>query len=344
MFNKNKKTTNSNNILKYGTLDVNHKAKLDNFNNDYNNKEKIDTKIKKLKEDYEKTTDIIQKTNIKDKIEELEKILEKIDNQDTELDYYSNTIDILINYYDNKNTNKAVLLNNYMKIVDKKNIIKETKNQKICKYCNNEKSHRVIDGCLVCSYCGDVDYDIVDSDKSKINDTINEPKLYMYKRSNHLSEILNQCQGKESTDIPDSIYDDIKKELKKNKITDLSKITKTDIKKTLKSLNLSRYYEHIPHIVNKLNGVALPVISRNLEEKVKQRFKDIQEPFAKFKPKNKKNLISYCYLIRKILELLDEDELAKQFPLLKSREKLKEKDETWKLITEYLGWEFIRSV
>ena len=73
-------------------------------------------------------------------------------------------------------------------------------------------------------------------------------------------------------------------------------------------------------------------------------FKEIQEPFIKHRPKNRKNFLSYSYVLHKFVELLSLDELLILFPLLKSREKTYEQDKIWKCICDDLKWEFIKSV
>ena len=73
-------------------------------------------------------------------------------------------------------------------------------------------------------------------------------------------------------------------------------------------------------------------------------FKDIQIPFRQVCPSNRKNFLSYYYVLHKFVELLGIDELKSSFPLLKSREKLHEQDKIWKQICKILKWEFIRSI
>ena len=159
-----------------------------------------------------------------------------------------------------------------------------------------------------------------------------------------LNEILSQFQGKESTEIPKEVYDIILVEIGKRKITNLAKLTPTKMRGILKKLRLHRYYEHVPHIINKLNGLPPPTMSRNTEEKIRYMFKAIQEPFTKFCPKGRKNFLSYNYVLHKFCELLMLDQFIQCFPLLKSREKLQQQDKIWEKICSYLGWEFIESI
>ena len=112
----------------------------------------------------------------------------------------------------------------------------------------------------------------------------------------------------------------------------------------LKKLGYNKYYEHTAHIICRLNGRQPPTITPEDEEKLKRMFKEIQEPFQKVCPKNRKNFLSYSYVLHKFVELLELDHLKVLFPLLKSREKLHQQDKIWKGICEELNWEFIKSV
>ena len=48
---------------------------------------------------------------------------------------------------------------------------------------------------------------------------------FCYKRINHLNEFLAQFQAKETTDIPETVYNDIIVEIKKERIKNMSLIT-----------------------------------------------------------------------------------------------------------------------
>jgi hypothetical protein len=159
-----------------------------------------------------------------------------------------------------------------------------------------------------------------------------------------LNEILSQFQAKESTEIPKEIYEEILVEINKRKIRNLETLTPKKMRSILKKLRLNRYYEHIPHLINKLNGLPPPTMSRNTEEKIRQMFKEIQDPFIKYCPKDRKNFLSYNYVLHKFCELLMLDQFIYCFPLLKSRVNLQKQDKIWKKICDDLGWQFIESI
>lgn len=154
---------------------------------------------------------------------------------------------------------------------------------------------------------------------------------------------LNQFQAKESTDIPDDIYNKILAEVKRTRICENGILTINDMKVILKKLKLQKYYEHSSHIISKITKKPPPVLSREKEEKIKQMFYEIQEPFLKYCPHERTNFLNYAYVLYKIMEILKLNEFKTYFPLLKSREKLRAHDEIWKKICADLGWNFYPS-
>lgn len=121
-------------------------------------------------------------------------------------------------------------------------------------------------------------------------------------------------------------------------------ISHSKIRSYLKKLNYNKYYEHTAHIINRLNGIPPPVITKETEDQLRRMFKDIQEPFMKVCPKNRKNFLSYSYVLHKFVELLDMNELKVYFPLLKSREKLYQQDTIWRDICKILEWPYYKSI
>ena len=135
---------------------------------------------------------------------------------------------------------------------------------------------------------------------------------------------MAQFQAKETTDIPEEVYKGILSELKKNKFMDIQELSYKNMREILKKLKYNKYYEHIPHIINMIN--------------------EIQTPFMQYCPENRKNFLSYSYVLHKFCELLELDHLLIYFPLLKSREKLQQQDKIWSKICSTLMWEYIPSI
>ena len=210
----------------------------------------------------------------------------------------------------------------------------------VCKHCNvGELIPVEHEGILVCNHCSKYVMYLFESEKPSYKEPPKEACFYAYKRINHFKEILAQFQAKETTQIPTEVIENIKLQIKKERIS-LSKFTNTKAKDILKKLGYNKFYEHIPYIKDKL-GIKPPVMTQQLEEQLCNLFMEIQGPYAKFCPDDRVNFLNYYYTIYKLCELLGQTQFLPYFPLLKDREKQIEQDEIWKKICADLNWEFI---
>ena len=214
-----------------------------------------------------------------------------------------------------------------------------------CQHCGQgDLTVMLQEGYVFCKACHTVEYILVDHEKPSYKDPPKEIAYFAYKRINHLNEWLNQVQGKETTEIPDDVFDSIMVEIKKQKLTNIAQLTRTKVKDILKKLRINKYYEHVPHIINRLNGMPSPHMPPELEDRLRHMFCMIQVPFLKFSPSSRKNFLSYSYCLHKMMQLLEKDQYLDSFPLLKSREKLHQQDQIWQKICADIGWDFIPSL
>jgi len=240
---------------------------------------------------------------------------------------------------------KSTLVDKYMSIINKKYVrnVKDD-NIEICKECKSQMICLQQDAIMICNTCGYQELLLVEQNRPILKQNTKDTSHFCYKRINHFREWCNQVQGKESTDIPDEIFEKILAEIKKEKIVDLKTITYTKMRDILKRLRINKYYEHINYIINRINGIPTPQFSPELEEKLCSMFRSIQAPFLKHCPKDRKNFLSYSYVLYKFFQILGLDEYLKYFPLLKSREKLYVQDQIWKKICIDLNYEIIPSL
>ena len=288
-------------------------------------------------------------------------------------DYYLNNSKYIFDYFENKkdvslNNNKTKLLNNFFKIncdnddtqnttINKDSVQKYLSNMDesfinlnkfivetdICQYCKKGELIPIDhEGILVCNQCHKHIQYLVENEKSAYKEAPKEACFYAYKRINHFREILAQFQAKETTQIPEEVLENIKNQIRKERI-ELSQLNNKKAKDILKKLGYNKYYEHIPFIKDKL-GIKPPVMTPELEESLCNLFMEIQGPYAKFCPDDRVNFLNYYYTVYKLCELLDQPQFLPYFPMLKDREKRIEQDEIWKKICESLDWEFIPTI
>ena len=259
----------------------------------------------------------------------------------------SNT-DNIFNVKETVGLKRKDIFTDYLIEVEKQNIAKPM--EKIadkCKTCPDSNLlhfHDTSD--LVCDSCGVIIATLISEELTYKEEQETSEKVinYSYKRENHFNEWLSQFQAQEMTTIPNEVIEQLRSELKKMKIKKLEDITHAKIRGLLKKLRLNKYYEHVPYITNILNGIKPPSMPQELEEYLRIMFKDIQKPFDNNCPTERKNFLSYSYVLYKFCELLSEDKYLQYFPLLKSKEKLYQQDVIWKKICHDLRWEFIPTV
>jgi DNA-directed RNA polymerase subunit M/transcription elongation factor TFIIS len=340
------------------TIDALHNDIIDEFTN---NK-------KVLEESKQELEKIVEEGEGDEKVKELKKNIEKCENKKRdEVNYYLNTSDLLNEYYSkkdghageknvemsvidfmnkkNKKKDTDDLINKYMVEIDDTIIPEKTiQNIDMCRICNSVLTLKTTDSVLFCEKCGYTESIIINSEKVSYKDPPRESSYFAYKRINHFNEWLAQFQAKETTDIPQEVYDGILAELKKDRFIDMNNLSYKTIRTILKKLKFNKFYEHIPHIINILNGERAPVLTRQYEEQLRMMFKEIQTPFMEHCPPDRKNFLSYAYVLHKFCELLELDDLLIYFPLLKSREKLQQQDKIWEKICRSLQWQYIPSI
>lgn len=198
---------------------------------------------------------------------------------------------------------------------------------------------------LVCPSCGETQafagsHCTYDQEANQMTKVV----VFAYKRMNHFTDWLNTLQGKENKEIPPELLEAVKAEFKKSRVTTRSQVTPQRVHAYLKKLRMSDYYDNCPSICRDIGGMPPPQLPKHLEDRLKQMFTDIQDAFERAKPPDRKNFLSYGYVLRKFCQLLSEDAYADMFPLLKSTEKLKVQDTIWKKICAEMGWQFIPSI
>ena len=361
------------------TLDGKHKEFLNEFSKDENDRipdlqlEKYELK-ELLKKD---TLTVEQQLEYQDKINEINETIKQtkgrkmeyfLDNSKFIFDYFENKKNISIGTTNTNISDKNKILNSFFKIKqdDSANVNQNKTNNIVQKYLSNiddtfidvnsficqtdvcqicHKGELIPledEGLLICNVCfRSIPY-LIENEKPSYKEPPKEVCFYAYKRINHFKEILAQFQGKETTQIPIEVIENIKLQIKKERI-DLSQISNNKTKEILKKLGYNKYYEHIPFIKDKL-GIKPPIMSPELEDTLCNLFVELQSPYSKYCPDDRVNFLNYYYTAYKLCELLGEAQYLEHFPMLKDREKRIEQDSIWRKICEELDWEFIPTI
>jgi hypothetical protein len=361
------------------TLDTKHKEFLNEFSKDENDRiPNLKLEKQQLKQKLLEDLTIEQQLEIEDKINEISDQIKEIKSR--KKSYFLDNSKFIFDYFENKknisegnkveiNSNKTKLINTFFKIKsenenfklaqrENSNIVKNYLSNiddgfldvnsfvyqtDICYICNKGELIPLDDeGILVCTSCSRVVPYLIENEKPSYKEPPKEVCFYAYKRINHFKEILAQFQGKETTQIPFDVIENIKLQIKKERI-ELPQITNAKTKEILKKLGYNKYYEHIPFIKDKL-GIKPPIMCPELEETLCNLFVELQSPYSKFCPDDRVNFLNYYYTAYKLCELLGEKQYLAFFPMLKDPEKRMEQDEIWKKICLDLDWEFIPTI
>ena len=364
------------------TLDGKHKEFLNEFSKDENDRiPELQLEKYELKELLKKDNITVeQQLEHQDKINEINETIKQI--KERKKLYFLDNSKFIFDYFENKKnistgsatipnniSDKNKILNSFFKIKqdDSANIMNQNKTNNIvqkylsnidetyidmsafvcqtdiCQICNKGELIPLEDeGVLICNICfRSIPY-LIENEKPSYKEPPKEVCFYAYKRINHFKEILAQFQGKETTQIPIEVVENIKLQIKKERI-DLSQISNNKTKEILKKLGYNKYYEHIPFIKDKL-GIKPPIMSPELEDTLCNLFIELQSPYSKFCPDDRVNFLNYYYTAYKLCELLGEMHYLEHFPMLKDREKRIEQDSIWRKICEELDWEFISTI
>jgi len=364
------------------TLDIKHKEFLNEFAKDENStlpelKLERQELRDKFKNEFDELT-VEQALDMQDKINELSEQIKEINSK--KKNYYLDNSKYIFEYFENKKnistgsnlhttSNKAKMLNTLFKInqendidisshTDNNNIVQKYLSNiddnfldinsfvcqtDICNVCHRGELIPIEeDGVLVCNSCSRTIPYLIENEKPSYKEPPKEVCFYAYKRINHFKEILAQFQGKETTQIHPDVIENIKTQIKKERI-DISQITNNKTKEILKKLGYNKYYEHIPFIKDKM-GIKPPIMSPELEDTLCNLFVELQAPYSKFCPNDRVNFLNYYYTAYKLCELLGETHYLEHFPMLKDRDKRVEQDAIWKKICKELDWEFISTL
>tara|TARA_B100001093_G_scaffold513197_1_gene584610 strand:+ start:253 stop:1470 length:1218 start_codon:yes stop_codon:yes gene_type:complete len=360
-----KEIENLNNLLKKFNLKPTMELSEENINKKIELIDKIknlNQKLNKLKCNKMKNNYIMNTSHLlfdyydNTKIEEFKNINK---NKKTVLDFFgtqkikipekkNNSLEISDKKGIKKTKNKSKIMDEYFTYIDKR-YVKKMNNISVeeldkCKICDERRIFDSVQSILICPICGCEEKILIDSDTPSYKEPPREITYFAYKKINHANEWLSQFQAKESTDISDDIFEKIQNELKKESYLNLKNLSANKVRDILKKLDLTKYYEHCHYITNRITGKPAPVITGELEDKLRNMFKEIQGPWMKYCPSERSNFFSYPYIFYKFFQLLDKDDYLPYCRLLKSREKLQEHDQVWKRICRDLKWQYIPTV
>jgi hypothetical protein len=299
---------------------------------------------------------------LKTSIDGLKKDLLEIDEND--LNYMLKNMSLINNYalLDNQTDvdfnkiqeQKQELCNQYLHDNEIKNYDKPHEISFKCNNCNIDliidESNDTLMNCKMCGYTITVFNTDTPLSYKESQDYIYKSK-FMYDKKSHLIEWLSRITSSENKAIPQELIDRIMIEIEKEKITDLKTLNEKRIKKYLKKINMTSYYDNTISIINRINGRAPFKLTEQIIEKLHEMFQKTRPLFEKYKKKDRRNFFSYSFLLTQFFKILDLQEFTYYLPKLKSQDKIREQDEIFEKIVKELApidksinWKFFSSV
>ena len=214
-----------------------------------------------------------------------------------------------------------------------------------CEPCNRRRVMNVREAYSVCLKCAEMGTGDFEDRGYREGAQVHTP--YLYKKVNHFRDHLSRSQGKQSTEIDPQVLTLIRSELAKRYYSkdssgqlDFSAVKQTEVKTIMKQLEMDKLYNHCTRVWALVTGNTPLQMTAQQEAELLQMFSMIEREWMAVKPTDRKNMLSYKYLINKMCLLLGYDELAAQFPLLKSSDKRMYQDNCWKQLCQRVGFAF----
>ena len=216
-------------------------------------------------------------------IKHLQQEIERLENHSELTDYFLDRSIDLYKYYhdpDFQQSDRASTFENYLRRDNMHLRRLESPSIHYCRTCEKPMMLLPCESAMACPSCGISEKVIVNNERPTQQDAPIDTgrSQFTYSRMHHFRELLSQAQGKESTNISSDVFELIQQEVKKQRLEPYQ-LNKEIIKDILKKLNMRNKYEHISHILNKLNPACILNFDEKTEEKMCYMFECIQEPY-----------------------------------------------------------------
>lgn len=326
-------------------------------------------------ENDEKKLSIHVQRDIKEKINELKNLKNKIDEDIQNIHFY--TIDFSEMIEMNKSlvpqkisfmgkskpSNSSNVSKNFLDILKKYNIeckeledlvTKEKKKEKKVCSCGNQIFISHFDQNIeICENCGKQEEKSYKSISYKDISRINMSNKYTYERRIHFKDCMNQYQGKQNSLIDDIVYKNLEQEFERHglligdintpKKERFQNITKDHILLFLKETGYSKHYEDVVLIYHNMTGKVVDDIS-HLENKLMEDFDKISNLYDKrykFTGKiDRKSFINTQYILFQLLRRHKYPCKKEDFNMLKTLDRKSFHDEIVKDLFETLNFNF----
>jgi hypothetical protein len=196
--------------------------------------------------------------------------------------------------------------------------------------CGDEMLCVENEGGRVCTHCGITYFMPVNVSTPSSETPTRRP--FLYKRVHHFANWLKRIQAQDTRQIPTEVFELCK-----------SSVDPAVIRGLMKNNGYMKYYHNIPSILLVLTGIQAPALSVALEAQLVRDFQSLELCFLMVKPKKRKNMLPYAYILYKLFEIHNIQSMF-SVRISKSSSTLTYYDETWMKICSLLDWSFRNTV
>jgi hypothetical protein len=152
-----------------------------------------------------------------------------------------------------------------------------------------------------------------------------------------------RLEAQEKTVVPEVVCLAVLRSCFTNRIDpmkDPDMLTQEFMKGTLKHAGYSKFYENIMQIRVRLTGIPARQFSAEEKDTLMKIFRELQEPFEKHR-KQRKNFLSYSYVMHKICQLLGITGVLKYLLLPTLPDNKIATDNIWEKMCAEVGYEYV---
>jgi len=193
-------------------------------------------------------------------------------------------------------------------------------------------------GMVFCPQCLSSSYPMNNFSANNDAMMVKEATSLTYRKVNHLIEFLNHVLVKNPIKMETDDSAKVMRHLVETQhVTTLSDITIPKVKRALRETGMKKLVEKPIAVYSYLTGIYPDKITLEEETKIRARF-DLMEPVMNALAVGSKKVLSYPYILLKLVTLLGMNKLAAFIPVTKTN--LKAQEAMFAKISEELGWPF----
>lgn len=165
---------------------------------------------------------------------------------------------------------------------------------------------------------------------------------HVYKRRKHFEALMYQFR-KGTKPIPDQVIIDLKQVYAALHIHSEYEIRPTTIKIILKKLGYPQFVDFASRILRRMVNIPIAGFTDEEIRDYVKLFDDMQTPFLMHKAAPRTNFLNASFVINRLSDIQNKPWFKECFPLMKSRNVMKEQEAMWKQMCDAIGWTYKES-